>query len=71
MSSRIVGFLLLFASVCTLPQAQAEPLWARFAPAQRVPSDPGGDYALKETHGPWLVMAATFNGPQAAFLRFS
>ena len=65
MLSRFVGFLLLFATVITAVPALAEPLWTRFAPAERVAADATGDYTLRETHGPWLVMAATFNGAGA------
>ncbi len=43
----------------------ADPLWSRFAPVQRIASDPTGDYTLRDIHGPWLVMAATFNGDGA------
>ncbi len=32
---------------------------------KRVPADPQADYALTESHGPWLIMAATFSGDGA------
>jgi hypothetical protein len=42
----------------------AEPFWRQVAPRKRVDSDPNADYTLSEKNGPWLIMAASFNGAQ-------
>jgi hypothetical protein len=47
------------------PSAAYAQLWKHFVPAAQVESAPGGDYELKQTSGPWLVMAATFSGEGA------
>jgi hypothetical protein len=56
--------ILTFASVW-VPSAAHAQLWKHLMPVKRVESDPGGDYTLNETDGPWLVMAATFSGEGA------
>jgi hypothetical protein len=49
--------------VCSLPCSDAaEPFWRQVMPRKRVEADPNGDYTLTEKHGPWLVMAMSFNG---------
>lgn len=45
-------------------QAIAGPLDSLFA-TTKVEADPGKDYELTESNGPWLVMACSFSGPQA------
>jgi hypothetical protein len=66
MSSRLAAISGIFLVLGTSAIASAEHLWTRFAPAEKVASDPAGDYSLRETHGPWLVMATSFNGEGAA-----
>jgi hypothetical protein len=56
--------LLLFATLGAPLVAEAQ-LWKRFAPTSRVAADPHQDYALKDTNGPWLIMAASFTGAGA------
>jgi hypothetical protein len=34
-------------------------------PRKKVEADPNGDYTLTEQNGPWLIMAASFNGDTA------
>lgn len=40
----------------------AEGFWRQAMPQKKVPADPDADYALAENNGPWLIMAASFNG---------
>jgi hypothetical protein len=46
------------------PLHAAEPLWRQIMPRQKVEADPAGDYALTESNGPWMIMAASFDGEQ-------
>lgn len=43
----------------------AEPLWRQVMPKKRIEADSSGDYALKESNGPWLIMASSFSGEGA------
>jgi hypothetical protein len=43
----------------------AAPPWHFLIPFKRIESDPAKDYAVAETNGPWLIMAASFAGPGA------
>jgi hypothetical protein len=56
--------LVLLAVACGVKNSDAQ-IWKRFVPTDRVPADPQGDYTLKQTNGPWLIMAATFTGDGA------
>ncbi len=38
---------------------------ASFASFKRIEADPAKSYGLRETHGPWLILAASFAGPSA------
>jgi hypothetical protein len=44
---------------------RAAPPWATMIPFKRVDADPDKSYELEESHGPWLIMAASFAGPKA------
>ena len=46
-------------------QANGEPLWRQLTPRPKVDADPGRDYGLTESNGPWLILAATFSGEGA------
>ena len=46
-------------------QANGEPLWRQLTPRPKVDADPGRDYGLAESNGPWLILAATFSGEGA------
>jgi hypothetical protein len=51
------------ALVALAPAAHgAEPLWRQLMPRKKVEANPDGDYRLTEQNGPWLIMAASFNG---------
>jgi hypothetical protein len=40
----------------------AEPLWRQIMPREKVEADANGDYSLAESNGPWMIMAASFEG---------
>ncbi|MEX2316780.1 MAG: hypothetical protein WD669_06490 [Pirellulales bacterium] len=61
---RMAGLIIILAGLGAASPAQAQ-RWKWFVPTQRVEADPQGDYALKENHGPWLIVAATFSGDGA------
>ncbi len=42
----------------------ADPLWKQLVPRKQVSADAEADYTLTEQQGPWLVMAASFSGPE-------
>lgn len=53
-----------WAAWATPPVAAQGPL-QRMNLFKRVSANPEADYALNESHGPWLIMAATFSGDGA------
>ena len=54
------------AAVAVLPApTRAAPPWATIVPFKRIDADPNKTYELEESHGPWLILAASFAGPQA------
>ncbi|MCA9260765.1 MAG: hypothetical protein KDA61_16240, partial [Planctomycetales bacterium] len=65
-----LGWWALGAAACCLcgvaaePGVAAPPLWKQLAPRKKVSADPQGDYQLSEDHGPWLIMATSFDGPE-------
>ena len=44
---------------------QADTPWSNLLSSNRVEADPAKPYVLKEEHGPWIIMACSFNGPNA------
>ncbi len=59
--NRSLGWILALAAAALPATAHAQ-IWKHLVPVARVESDPGGDYSLQQSNGPWLVMAATFSG---------
>jgi hypothetical protein len=57
-----VGAALAVASSFLATAHSAEPLWRQIMPRKKVAADPNADYTLTEQNGPWLIMAASFNG---------
>ena len=51
----------LLASLATIVQA-APALWDQLVPRKQVSAEPGQEYTLAQTNGPWLVMATSFSG---------
>ena len=60
-------FAMMVLSLAVLPAAAsiAGSPWASLIPFKRVEADPKKYYALSEKHGPWLILAANFQGPDA------
>ncbi|HEX5103618.1 MAG TPA: hypothetical protein VFV87_07405 [Pirellulaceae bacterium] len=54
------GLWLTFAAA-----ASAAPPWATLIPFKRIEADAEKSYELDESHGPWLIIAASFAGPTA------
>ena len=52
-------------AVWAAPPVAAQGPLQRLNLFKRVSSNPESDYALSESHGPWLIMAATFSGDGA------
>jgi len=44
--------------------SSAQPLWQQLVPRKRVAADPNDSYTLSKNHGPWLILAASFSGPE-------
>jgi len=44
--------------------ANANPPWQIFM-VKKIEADPNKSYSVTESHGPWMIMATTFRGPQA------
>jgi len=59
----ILGPLALAAAMVE-PADGGEPFWRQIMPRQRVEADSAADYTLAENNGPWLIMAASFDGEQ-------
>ncbi|WP_146591752.1 hypothetical protein [Posidoniimonas polymericola] len=57
--------LALVAASLAPTDAAAQNIFRRFVPVERVAADPGASYGLRQSHGPWLIMAATFTGDGA------
>jgi hypothetical protein len=49
----------------TAGSALAAPPWATLVPFKKIDADPKKSYELEESHGPWMIMAASFAGPSA------
>jgi len=47
------------------PADAAQPLWQRLVPRKHVAADPDVEYTLSKERGPWLILAASFSGPEA------
>lgn len=45
--------------------AEAAPPWAKLVNFKRIEAKSGTDYPVGEEHGPWLILATTFRGPEA------
>ena len=43
----------------------AQPLWQKLVPRKQIEANPDTEYTLSKQHGPWLILAATFSGPEA------
>ncbi|MGV3606869.1 MAG: hypothetical protein ACO1RA_10720 [Planctomycetaceae bacterium] len=53
------------ALTCFPAGSTAAPPWGTLIPLRKVDADPNKSYDLTEQNGPWLIMCASFAGPQA------
>lgn len=60
---RVVMWFLALA-LAAGPLAAAPP-WSSLLPFKRIDADPQQSYELREEHGPWLILAASFAGEEA------
>lgn len=67
MRHRSFWLLVILASLSAVLSADlfaAKP-WELLIPFKRVEADPEQSYELSEAHGPWMIMATSFAGPNA------
>lgn len=57
--------LVAFAALCVATSAAANPFLDKLLANKRVEANPKETYQLKQTDGPWFVLATTFSGPEA------
>lgn len=64
MRLRLLTSTLLFMAVAVTETGLAGPKdWKSLVPfTKRVEADPNQNYELEETHGPWMILAASFSG---------
>ena len=60
-----IVFLSIFSSWDWYPQAAAAPPWLGLVKSQQVEAKPDKSYELMKEHGPWMIMAMTYRGPNA------
>jgi hypothetical protein len=64
---RTTFYWLLAASLgiwlATATGSRADSPWSNLLTLNHVDADPKKDYRLKEEHGPWIIMACSFSGP--------
>jgi hypothetical protein len=56
--------LIMLALFVSASPALAAP-WGKLALFKKIDADPKKSYALKDTNGPWMVLATTFRGPDS------
>ncbi|MGA2253548.1 MAG: hypothetical protein ABSG53_02710 [Thermoguttaceae bacterium] len=61
---RIAALCLVFGIQATAI-SRADTPWSNLLATSRVEADPTKQYTLKEEHGPWIIIACSFNGPSA------
>jgi hypothetical protein len=62
----LVAIIAVGQTVFFAPRAaDADPPWAKLMPFKKVDADPNKSYELDEKHGPWMILAASFAGPDA------
>jgi len=62
-TSRLLFFVMALTAAHNA--VAAEPLWSKLLFLKGPEADPNGTYPLNEQNGPWLIMAATFEGEGA------
>lgn len=66
---RLITRMMLLVSSCAVLAAGtsgfAAPPWTSLIPFKRAEAETDTSYELRENHGPWLILAASFAGPGA------
>ena len=62
----MIGWAFRIASLCLVvgqaAVSRADSPWFNLLTTSRVEADPAKQYTLQEEHGPWIIMACSFNG---------
>ena len=60
-----IAALPLLLGIAAATSSRADAPWYNLLATRRVEADPAKEYTLKEDHGPWIIMACSFNGENA------
>lgn len=61
----VVGFVLAAVLVGLAANVEAAPPWSKLVNFKRIEAKQDANYPVGEEHGPWLILATTFRGPDA------
>ena len=60
-----IAALPLLLGIAAATISRADTPWYNLLATRRVEANPAKEYTLKEDHGPWIIMACSFNGENA------
>ena len=60
-----IAALSLMLGIQATAISRADTPWSNLLATSRVEADPAKPYTLKEEHGPWIIIACSFNGEKA------
>ena len=60
-----IAALVLVLGIQATAISRADTPWSNLLATSRVEADPAKPYTLKEEHGPWIIIACSFNGANA------
>ncbi len=60
-----IAALPLLLGIAAATSSRADTPWSNLLATSRVEANPAKEYTLKEDHGPWIIMACSFNGENA------
>ncbi len=60
-----IAALSLMLGIQATAVSRADTPWSNLLATRSVEADPAKPYALKEEHGPWIIIACSFNGEKA------
>jgi len=61
----VLAMIALHGVTASAPVASAAPPWSKFVTFKRIEAKQGEAYPIGEEQGPWLILATTFQGPDA------
>ena len=61
----IIMIALTAMALTAAPIAEAAPPWAKLVTFKRIEAKADASYPVDQEHGPWLILATTFRGPEA------